>query len=166
MYFLGLDPSTKCTGYTVMDENKDIIEKGKITMPEGATEGEKIFYQIYKLEKIMNKYELVSILCEDQFSKLNVDTLKKLSRVVGAILCLSSKLNIPIATTYPTSWRKVFHGSGKAKKQDTFHKVVALYGFDDFVFSKDNDITDSVGIAWACVDLYLEKNEGALVESV
>lgn len=156
MYFLGLDPSTKCTGFCVMDENHDIIESGKIAMPKTEDEAEKIFYQIERLEPLFQKYTITKILCEDQFSKLNIDTVKKLSRVVGAILYLAKKYKIPIETIYPTSWRKVFHGYGKAKKEDTFHKVVALYEFDHLVFSKDNDMTDSIGIAWTAVDLYKE----------
>lgn len=151
-YFLGLDPSTKCTGYCVMDMNYEIIESGRIDMPKNGDEGEKIFYQIERLQLVLNKYEIIEILSEDQFSKLNIDTLKKLSRVQGAILYLSKRNNIPITTIYPNSWRKIFHGSGKAKKEHTFDKVVALYNFTDFIFKKDNDETDAIGIAWSLVD--------------
>lgn len=156
MYFLGLDPSTKCTGFCLMNEKYDIIESGKIDLPD-VTEGEKIYHQIQQVENLINKYPIDKILCEDQFSKLNIDTLKKLSRNTGGYLALAAKHNLSIELIYPTSWRKVFHGSGKAKKQDTFHKVVALYPeLGDLKFTKDNDLTDACGIAWACVDLYKE----------
>lgn len=156
MYFLGLDPSTKCTGYCVMDEKHNIIESGRIKMPVSDNIAEKIYYQIDLLEKLLEKYSISHILCEDQFSKLNINTVKQLSRVVGAILYLAKKHEISIELIYPTSWRKVFHGYGKAKKEDTFHKVCAIYEIDNFTFKKDNDETDSIGIAWADVDLHAE----------
>lgn len=156
MYFLGLDPSTKCTGYCLMDLQYEIIEKGKIEMPEDETEAGKIRYQIAYIEEILKRHQIEQILCEDQFQKVNVDTLKKLSRTTGAILYICKQYGKEAGLIYPSSWRKVFHGSGKATKKDTFHKVVALYDLTDLKFTKDNDLTDSIGIAWACVDLYKE----------
>lgn len=153
MYYLGLDPSTKCTGYCVMDDKYDIIESGKIEMPKDGSESDKIFYQIEHIEALLQKYTISNILCEDQFSKLNIDTVKKLSKVVGAILYIARKYSINIELIYPTSWRKVFHGYGKAKKEDTFHKVIAIYELENLKFAKDNDMTDAIGIAWSCVDL-------------
>ncbi|PGT10223.1 crossover junction endodeoxyribonuclease RuvC [Bacillus cereus] len=156
MYYLGLDPSTKCTGYCVMDEKHDIVEAGKIDIPTKGDEGDKILFQIERIEALFEKYDITKILCEDQFSKLNIDTLKKLTRVSGTILYLAKKHKLEIELIYPTSWRKSFHGSGKAKKEDTFHKVVAIYEFENLEFKKDNDLTDAIGIAWACVDLHKE----------
>lgn len=157
MYFLGLDPSTKCTGFCVMDEHKNIIERGKIPLPN-IDEAEKIYFQIEHIENLFKKYSLTKILCENQYSKLNIDTLKKLSRVSGAILSSAARYSIAIELIYPTSWRKVYHGSGKAKKEDTFKKVIEDYQIEGLVFSKDNDMTDSIGIASACVDLHKEEN--------
>jgi crossover junction endodeoxyribonuclease RuvC len=139
-----------------MDENHDIIESGKIDIPKDGDEAEKIFYQIERIEAIFEKYTITKILCEDQFSKLNIDTLKKLTRVSGTILYLARKHEIECELIYPTSWRKSFHGSGKAKKEDTFHKVIAIYELEGLKFTKDNDMTDAIGIAWACVDLHKE----------
>ena len=156
MYYLGIDPSTKCTGYCVMDEKHDIIESGKIDIPKTGTEAEKIYYQLELLEPLFEKYSITKALCENQFSKLNIDTAIKLSRVSGAVLYLAKKYDVDVELIYPTSWRKVFHGSGKAKKEHTFDKVVALYELEGLKFSKDNDLTDAIGIAWACVDISKE----------
>lgn len=158
MYFLGIDPATQSTGYCVMNENKDIIEKGKIVYPiDEDNEIAKIHYAVSQIEEVILKYNIKYALCEDQFFGQNIDTLKKLSRVVGGYLLLAGNLNINIETIYPSSWRKLFHGYGKASKKDTFNKVVSIFELDDLKFTKDNDITDSVGICWACVDLWKEK---------
>lgn len=137
-----------------MDINYDIIESGKIDIPENESEAGKILFQIDRIEILAKKYPLTAILCEDQFQQFNVDTLKKLSKVVGAVLYIFKKHEMEAELIYPTAWRKIFHGSGKAKKQDTFHKVVALYDFKDLKFTKDNDHTDAIGICWACVDIH------------
>ena len=161
MYFLGLDPSTKCTGFCVMNQDKEIIERGKISLPD-LPDSDKIFYQIQQIEALLTKYSIHHILCEDQFGqqnpfgKINIHTVKKLSQVTGAILSLAGRHKAPISLIYPTSWRKIFHGSGKATKQDTFKKVVADYQIEGLVFTKDNDLTDAVGIAWAAVELHKE----------
>ena len=161
MYYLGLDPSTKCTGYCIMDIGYDIIDSGKISMPKTDDEGEKILTQVKEIERLLTQYPITRIMCEDQFSKLNVDTLKKLSRVTGAILYIAKKHNVPIETVFPTSWRKIFHGYGSAKKEDTFHKVQAIYDLHDLVFKKDSDLTDSIGIAFALVSKVKEEREVA-----
>ena len=160
-YFLGIDPSTKCTGYCVMDLNYDIIESGKIIIPEDGTEAEKIFYQVNELEKVFNKYTFTKVLVEDQYAKVNIDTLKKLSKTAGAYLFLGCRYGADINTIYPTSWRKVFHGNGKAKKRDTFDKVCAIYEFTHLKYTKDNDLTDAIGIAWSAVDLHKEEAAAA-----
>lgn len=154
MYFLGLDPSTKCTGYCVMDIQYEIIEKGKIDIPADETEAGKILYQIQKIEEILNRYTFTSVLSEDQFQQFNVDTLKKLSKTTGAVMYICKKYTHEPGLIYPSAWRKIFHGSGKATKKDTFKKVVTLYELSDLKFTKDNDMTDAIGIAWACVDLH------------
>ncbi|MEC3459870.1 crossover junction endodeoxyribonuclease RuvC [Bacillus thuringiensis] len=103
MYYLGLDPSTKCTGYCVMDEKHDNIEARKIDRPSKGDEGDKIIYQIERIEALFEKYDITKILCEDQFSKINIDTLKKLTRVSGTILNLAKKHKLEIELIYHTS---------------------------------------------------------------
>lgn len=158
VYFLGLDPSTKCTGYCVMNENKDLIEYGKIDISNIDNHGEKLAVQYKAIEKLVEKYRPAKVLCEDQFSKVNVDTLKKLSRTTGTYMLLANLKGIPFETIFPTSWRKIFHGYGSAKKEETFDKVCTIYEFSNLNFKKDNDITDAIGICWSLIDLYKGEN--------
>lgn len=152
--FLGIDPSTKKTGYCLMDENKDIILRGAIDLSHISDHAEKLQVQYEFVEKLFDQYDIKSVLIEDQYYSNNADTLKVLART-SSIFLLSAKLRgIPVSLIYPTSWRKVFHGNGKASKRDTFDKVVALYELCDLKYTKDNDITDSIGICWTAVDLY------------
>jgi crossover junction endodeoxyribonuclease RuvC len=153
-YYLGLDPSTKSTGYAVMNQHGELLDYGKICPDDDATNemsaAQKIFYQYQDIERLIKKYPFTKVLCEDQFFQNNVDTLKKLSRVSGMVLLLCAQNGIPVEMIYPTSWRKVFHGTGKAKKSETLRKVNQMFGLD-LKLSKHNDISDAIGICMSAV---------------
>lgn len=152
--FLGIDPSTKKTGYCLMDENKDIILKGVIDLSHVTDHAEKLQIQYKFAEELFDKYDIESVLIEDQYYSNNADTLKVLARTSSVFLLCAKLRGINVSLIYPTSWRKAFHGNGKASKKDTFNKVVALYELNELKFSKDNDLTDSIGIAWAAADIH------------
>ena len=150
IYFLGIDPSTKSTGFAVVNQQGVLIEYGKIcpddSLHEAVTPAEKIFIQYNEISALMNKYPFTKVLCEDQFFQNNVDTLKQLSRVSGMVLLISAQYSIPVEMTYPSQWRKIFHGNGKAKKTETLRKVNEMFGLD-LKLTKHNDISDAIGIA-------------------
>lgn len=152
--YLGIDPSSKKTGYCLMDENKDIVLRGAIDLSHISDHAEKLQVQYQFVENLFEEYSIKGVLIEDQYYSNNADTLKVLARTSSVFLLAAKLRGIPVSLIYPTSWRKAFHGNGKASKKDTFNKVVALYELYDFKFTKDNDITDSIGIAWVCVDTY------------
>ena len=137
-----------------MDNNKNIIIQGAIDLSNISDHGEKLQAQYEFAENLFDTYNIKAVLIEDQYYSNNPDTLKVLART-SAIFLLSAKLRgIPASLIYPTSWRKVFHGNGKASKKDTFNKVISLYNLNEFKFTKDNDITDAIGIAAAAVDIH------------
>jgi len=152
--YLGIDPSTKKTGYCLMDDNKDIIEKGALDIDLIEDHGEKLRAQYNFIEEMINKYPIKSIGIEDQYYSNNANTLKLLARTSSVYLLVAKLHNIDVHLLYPATWRKAFHGNGKASKKDTFNKVVALYELNDLKFTRDNDLTDSVGICWATCDIY------------
>jgi len=147
--YLGIDPSTTSTGYAVVNSKLELIEYGKV-VPENIskelTPAEEMLVQFDAIKALLLKYPFKKVLCEDQFFGENVDTLKKLSRVTGMFLVLSAQHELEIDLIYPSSWRKVYHGTGKAKKRDTCKKVNEDYGLKLRV-TKDNDISDAIGIA-------------------
>lgn len=149
-FYLGIDPSTKSTGFAVINQSGELIEYGKICPQEviedtTATPAEKILTQYEEIHRLITKYPIKQVLCEDQFFGRNIDTLKQLSRVSGMVLLVSAQCNVAVELVYPTSWRKVFHGSGKAKKSETLRKVNEMFNLQ-LKLSKDNDISDAIGI--------------------
>lgn len=150
IYYLGLDPSTKSTGWAIVNQQGELIDYGKICPTDNKdaiTPAEKIHMQYKEItELLINKYPITKVLCEDQYFGSNIDTLKQLSRITGMVLLVSAQYNVPVELIYPSSWRKVFHGSGKAKKSETLRKVNEMFGLD-LKLTKHNDISDAIGIA-------------------
>jgi Holliday junction resolvasome RuvABC endonuclease subunit len=160
-YYLGLDPSALSAGYCVIDSSGQPIVYGKWSYSECNSES--LLEQQKELDRLLEEFPCKKAFCEDQFFGNNPDTLKKLSRVTGVMLMTCAKHGIEVELVYPAQWRKIFHGDGKKHdKRSTFNKVVEDYGFKKFKFTKDNDITDAVGIAKA---LQMAETEAEVLEN-
>lgn len=143
--YLGIDPSTKATGYCIMNEDKIILESGTLYPGDDVTFEEMLHFKYTAIQSLITKYNVVGIGCENQFKGPNVLTLIQLSRVTGIVQLLAAQHDIPIELYQPASWRKVFHGKGNAKKEDTLDLVNETYQLG--LKKKHNDQADAIGIA-------------------
>lgn len=153
--YLGLDPSSLSTGWAVVDRNKEVIDYGLI---KGRTDNPKSFINLHdELNDIIVKHNVVATSIEDTFFSMNIDTLKKLVRPTGIILYMVGMHDLRHEFIMPASWRKRFMGNGRISKRETYEFVNEKYklGFDSF--NKYNDLTDAIGIAWACADEFGKK---------
>lgn len=152
MYFIGIDPSTSSTGYAVINEKKELIDYGKI---KGSADDPKSFAQLYSsLFDLFTKYPPTSVYCETQFIGVNRATSIKLIRPTGVVLAVVGNWNTQFNFSAPSSWRKLFQGEGKWSKKDTYTFVKERYPDILGSFTKDNDISDAIGIANACLITY------------
>ena len=150
--FLGLDPSTKSTGYGILDKNEKLLASGTI---EGRTDNPESFIKLHnEIEELILKHNIGHVLIEDTFFSRNVDTLKKLVRPSGVILYLVGLYELTHDFIMPSSWRKLAFGSGKTTKRETYEILNKRYELGFTSFNKNNDITDAIGIALACVQTY------------
>lgn len=148
--YLGLDPSSLSTGWAVVDEDKELLDYGII---EGRTDNPKSFILLHdRLDEIIKEHNIKAVFIEDTFFSRNVDTLKKLVRPTGIILYMVGIYELKHQFIMPASWRKTFIGNGRTSKRETYEYVNDLYklGFDSF--NKYNDLTDAIGVAWACAE--------------
>lgn len=152
--YLGLDPSTKSTGWAVIGSNGELIDYGVICPPSTMTETQNIALQKTAFSKIVVNNNIRYIICEDQFFGNNVDTLKKLVRVSTVAMIVGFEQMIPLQMCIPAQWRKITHGTGKANKALTRKWVNETFGTS--FKAKENDITDAIGIAYAC---YLQNRD-------
>lgn len=156
-YYMGVDPSTVSTGYSVFHSNGDLVDWGVIRPnKKKLTEPQQAAFQYNALNEIMKKYNIVGVGCEDQHRGPNVDTLKKLCRVTGYVILLAGLYDVPLKLYHPSSWRKVANGKGNATKQETIDWANETYNL--LLRVKDNDIADGIGIGYAAmVDLLGDK---------
>jgi crossover junction endodeoxyribonuclease RuvC len=155
--FLGLDPSTKSTGWAIIKKTGELVNYGVICPDKDLTERDKIAFQQIGMRQIIHDNKVEAIACEDQFFANNVDTLKKLVRVSSIAMLVSINEGVPLTMYFPAQWRKITHDTGKANKALTRKWVNET--FNKKFLAKENDITDAIGIAFAC---YLLNKESIL----
>jgi crossover junction endodeoxyribonuclease RuvC len=147
--YMGIDPSTESTGYAVVNENGELVDYGTINPNDEYNHAEKLTYQWSKMQQLLLDFHPVSIVCEDQFQGPNVATLVKIARTSAALIVAAGTQNVPVEMMYPSSWRKLFHGKGNVTKKDTLALVNERHGLK--LKTKDNDISDAIGMAHACL---------------
>lgn len=152
MNILGIDPSTKSSGWCVMDESEEIIAEGVIG---GLADDPESFHNLYtSLSDIIKTHSVKMVRCETQFIGPNRQTSIKLIRPTGVILAVTGRYGLPFDFVAPSQWRKTIHGGSKKRsKRDTYNFIDELYG--DVItlksFNKDNDRTDAIGVALSLV---------------
>lgn len=156
-FFMGIDPSTVSTGYAVIDELGELITCGTFN-PKVGTDSEKLDFLFNELKSLMTCYDneehhLLGVGIEDQFNGPNVMTLIKIARTASVCMLAAQQLPAPITMFYPSSWRLLFHGTGKATKRDTIKLVNEIH--NRTFKGKENDVTDAIGIASATRLKYL-----------
>ena len=169
MHFIGIDPSTSSTGYAVVDENRKLIDCGRI---EGLADDPKSFAFLYKeLTELMEKFPPTAITCETQFIGPNRETSIKLIRPTGVVLTAAGAWDVPFDFIAPSSWRHMYQGTGKWSKRDTYDFTMKKYSeltewFASYALLKNgkistvrmynncNDMTDAIGLANACAHIY------------
>lgn len=154
-YYLGIDPSTSCTGWGVLNSKGELIEYGDIPVDkDDLNVVSQLMHQHEQITHIVDKYQIKGIACEDQFLGKNANTLIKLSRVTGCVMLIAGQKNIPFKLFYPSSWRKVTLNNGKATKKDCIQWCLDTY---DVKFKvKENDIAEGIGVAYAGLQYFKE----------
>jgi Holliday junction resolvasome RuvABC endonuclease subunit len=80
------------------------------------------------------------------------------------MVLLAGQYKLPFELMHPSSWRKVTHGKGNAKKEDTLNWVNEVY--DLALTAKENDIADAIGIAYAGVSYFMGEDNGETGDKV
>ena len=155
-YYMGVDASTSSTGYAVLDESLNIIDKGKIT---AKADDPKAFASLYDdLVKLITHYQPKTLVCEQQFTGRNMNVTIKLARPTGLVLAAAGLLDsVDFHFMPPMKWRKIYHtGTEKEKKyskQDSFSVTQERFPGAVTSFKKDNDISDAIGMAYCAYTL-------------
>ena len=151
MFYLGLDPSTKATGYSIF-EDKKLIEYGCITAGS-ANVWHRIDKMIKEIEQIIQKYPFSYIYLEDVYPedvKSNLTVWKILTYLQGFILHSLDKYNLKYTFFTASEWRaKCGIQTGRGIKRESLKPKDIEFVKNQFNIKVNDDIADAICIGFA-----------------
>ena len=162
MITMGIDASTKSTGWSIFDNNK-LIDYGLI-QPKGEDWRDRLVNQGPVLIEIIKKYRPEKIFLEDVPPKPTPKINIILGAVQGFLIGLIAQFNIPIIFLLPSEWRSplgLYDGTRKGTKRDELKRKSVLKANELFDLNliwkspkskfNEDDIADSILIAYSQV---------------
>jgi len=137
---LGLDLSSSCTGYGVLEEDGKVIEYGQIRPTKIEGHGAKYLHISEKVENLLNKYTIYTVVLERYF----VGGFKSQGTFICAELrghikaMLSTYPKIEVKEVFPSSLKKVVTGNGRASKREVCESILEKLGikYDEILGDK------------------------------
>ncbi len=157
MKLLALDISSRSTGWFVSKRSCGIIAP-----PKELNLAERLAVFRVEVEHLVLKYKPDIVVIEDAYYRPgfgNIHTLKVLVKFAGVAIevCGTHKIQVEIITA--TQARKYCCGNQKLDKQGVFTYFVKKYELGDWTFSKDNDKTDAMALAWGYREIHKAKTK-------
>lgn len=146
MKVLGLDLSSHCIGYSIVDENEELLLANCIELKKFKTKKFPLEYVLItfdELFKIVKDNNPDKIIIEATYN-FNVSTLKSLCRIRGIaeIACIKAGSRGIIEVNAMTARKSVF-GNGKLQKEELYNLLKEKYP-DKNIFNDGFDISDSI----------------------
>lgn len=133
MRILGLDISTKCTGYCLIIDNKITIH-GYIDMGKITDTSERMRKMAGKLIEIILAADPDVFYVEDTWMSNNPDTMSKLDMLIGVAYGQAVIRSKGFHKIKPTSWRSTLGLPARAKreeaKQNSINYIKEKYNLD------------------------------------
>lgn len=146
MKVLGLDCATR-TGFALLDDS-GIIDYGKIELNPKDPHLIRFVYFRKEIKKLVEKLCPDVVVIEDTYAR-NASTAAYLNRLCGIVIGVVPKSVTILIGRVSTMRSQVV---GKQSKEDVFNWAVSKYELSEFVFKKDNDITDAILLAFWGMD--------------
>lgn len=151
MKILGIDPSLTCTGFAVLEKQRDnsfsYVNSGVFKPPSSLEIYDKIELIVDFLRSQIHAHSPEKIIIEQPFTHKNPATTLKLGMLLGAIVYLSRSLKIAIFPIPPSEVKKQISSSGRATKSTIESTVrMILPELQNHAFKSDDE-SDAVAIA-------------------
>jgi crossover junction endodeoxyribonuclease RuvC len=119
MRVLNLDLSLSSTGFSIIDEEYNLITYGTIqTKAKDNTEEERLHIIGKRIDELIKEYNVTDVCVEASYKSVNVKTTQQLAKLLGISMYLSVDNDIKVTTVNPSTARKSILGNGSAKKEE------------------------------------------------
>jgi Holliday junction resolvasome RuvABC endonuclease subunit len=138
MRIAGIDASTNKTGIAIFVDGKyethTLIDLHKIKDPDV-----RIPNMMVSICDYLDEHKVDRVIMEESILKTNIDTVKKLSNLAGAVMYYTAVNGIEFELALPSVWRKrIGLTQGKTVKRETLKAEAILVVKQEY----DMDITD------------------------
>lgn len=145
MIAMGIDSSTSCTGWAILDtEEYKVIDSGYIKPSAKLNAIQKIIYITRELKSIYREYEPEYINIEEVVVLRNAQTQRVLTALLYYIVIEFTKYDAIIKTVRPTEWRK---GKVKGKARAELKANCIRYVKNKYKIAATEDEADAIVIA-------------------
>lgn len=150
---IGVDASTNKTGIAVF-ENGNYKTHTLIDLHKIKDSDVRIPKMMCEICEYIGQFPVDKIIMEESIFKTNIDTVKKLSNIAGAVIYYATSNNIEFEFTLPTEWRKKIglQQSRTVKREvlkaEAIKAVKQEYGLD-----VTDDIAEAILLARSGFDL-------------
>lgn len=145
MKAMGIDSSTSCTGWAILDtEENKVIASGCIKPSSKLNAIQKIIYITRELKSIHREYEPEYINIEEVVVLRNAQTQRVLTALLYYIVIEFTRFDVIIKTVRPSEWRK---GKVKGKARAELKTAAINYVHKKYGIIANDDIADAIVIA-------------------
>lgn len=150
MIILGLDLSSKSSGYSVFDDGK-LIDYGCITSGSNNLY-KRIDVMVDGVKEVLDKYQINHVYIEDVLISdvhNNHTIFKALTYLQGFVLHLLDKYNIKYTFFVASEWRAAcgIH-TGRGIKRETLKLKDIAFVKEKFGIDVNDDVADAICIGW------------------
>lgn len=146
--YFSVDPSSSILGYALWDQEGILIKAGRVTAQSKIAVDKRITFMMEQLWGLLKENENIIIICEDNyFSSKQLNGVKPISRIQGALWMISILQHSEITFYYPNEWRKIL--AIKVGNRDEMKKNSIEYVFREYGIQVDDNVADAICIGTA-----------------
>jgi crossover junction endodeoxyribonuclease RuvC len=131
MRVLGVDPSLRCTGYAVLDGDRNrqtVLEYGTIRTRRGEPLEEAIHHITNGIEEVVGRHRPDCLAIEEVFTANNSRVALQLGHIRGAVILTCHKCGLETVPYAATRIKETVAGYGRAGKEQVQNMVVKTLG--------------------------------------
>lgn len=153
MKICGIDASTNKTGISIF-QNGQYVEHTLIDLHKIKDSTERMPKMMVYICDYLDRHKIDKIIMEESMMTNNIDTVKKLSNIAGAVMYYAASHNIEFQFDLPSAWRKrIGLTQGRSVKRDVLKAEAIAAVKQEYGVDLTDDECESILIARSGFDL-------------